>query len=65
MKDYIVTLEDRLFLSRAENPKVAIWNIINEFKLDRNEFKNFKARSVGSIMAEMGKCCEFKVKVEE
>lgn len=64
-KHYIVTFEDKLFLSYAENPKVAIWQIIERFEYDKGLFKKFKARSVGSIVAEMGKCCEFKVKVEE
>ena len=65
-KHYIVTFEDELFLSYAENPKKAIWQIIEQFEYDRELFKEFKARSVGSIVAEYGNVAKFKVvEVEE
>lgn len=64
-KHYIVTFEDKLFLSYAENPKVAIWQIIERFEYDKGLFKKFKARSVGSIVAEYGNVAQFKVVEEE
>ena len=66
MKHYIVTLEDNLYLSYAENPKKAIWQIIDEFNMDKNLFNEFRARSVGSLINEFGKVMMFKVaEVEE
>lgn len=58
MKHYIVTLEGRLWLSYAKNPKEAIFNVIAE-GVDA-DWHEFKARSVGSYTAEC-KTIEFKV----
>lgn len=60
MKHYIVTYEDRLWLSYAHNPKEAIFQVITEHKVD-DDWHDFIARSVGSIVNQMGKCVEFKV----
>lgn len=60
MKHYIVTYEDRLWLSYAHNPKEAIFQVITEHKVD-GDWHDFVARSVGSIVNQMGKCVEFKV----
>lgn len=60
MKHYIVTFEGRLWLSYAHNPKEAINQVIIEHKVD-GDWHDFKARSVGSIVNQMGKCVEFKV----
>ena len=46
MKHYIVTYEDRLWLSYAHNPKEAIFNVIAE-GVD-GDWHDFTARSVGS-----------------
>ena len=59
MKHYIVTYEGRLWLSYAHNPKEAINQVIAEGV--EGEFKNFKARSVGSLVNEFGKCMEFQI----
>lgn len=59
MKHYIVTYEDRLWLSYAKNPKEAINQIIIQ-GVD-GDFRDFTARSVGSIVAQNGLVTEFKV----
>lgn len=59
MKHYIVTYEDRLWLSYAHNPKEAILQIIAQ-GVD-GDWHDFYARSVGSIVAEKGNVVEFKV----
>ena len=59
MKHYIVTLDGRLWLSYAHNPKEAINQVIAE-GVD-GAFKDFKARSVGSLVAEFGRCMEFQI----
>lgn len=59
MKHYIVTYEGRLWLSYAKNPKEAIFQIIAQ-GVD-GDWHDFKARSVGSIVAEKGNVVEFKV----
>ena len=58
-KHYIVTYEDRLWLSYAHNPKEAIFQIIAQ-GVD-GDWHDFTARSVGSIVAEKGNVVEFKV----
>ena len=60
MKHYIVTYEGRLWLSFAKNPKEAINQIIVRFGIN-GDWHDFKARSVGSIVAENGNVTEFKV----
>lgn len=59
MKHYIVTFEDRLWLSYAHNPKEAINQVITQGVKGR--WSDFKAQSVGSITNTIGKCVEFKV----
>ena len=59
MKHYIITLEGRLWLSYANNPKEAINQVIS-MGVD-GAFKDFKARSVGSLVNEFGKCMEFQI----
>lgn len=59
MKHYIVTYEDRLWLSYALTPKHAILQIIEQ-GVD-GDFRDFTARSVGSIVAQNGRVTEFKV----
>ena len=58
MKHYIVTYEDRLWLTFAHNPKEAIFNVIGQ-GVDGN-WNDFNARSVGSYTAQ-SKTVEFKV----
>ena len=59
MKHYIVTHEDRLWLSYAHNPKEAIFNVIADYAVD-GDWHEFKARSVGSCTAE-SRAVEFKM----
>ena len=59
MKHYIVTYEDRLWLSYAHNPKEAINQVIAMGV--EGEFKKFIARSVGSLVNQFGKVMEFQV----
>ena len=59
MKHYIVTYEDRLWLSYAPNPKEAINQII-AMGVD-GDFKKFVARSVGSLVNQFGKVMQFQV----
>ena len=59
MKHYIVTYEDRLWLTLAHNPKEAINQIIVDFKVD-GDWHDFKARSVWSCTNE-ARVVEFKV----
>ncbi len=59
MKHYLVTYEGRLWLSYAHNPKEAINQVIAQ-GVDGN-FKDFKARSVGSLVNEFGRTMEFKL----
>lgn len=59
MKHYIVTYEDRLWLSYAHNPKEAINQVI-AMGVD-GDFKNFVARSVGSLVNQFGKVMQFQV----
>jgi hypothetical protein len=59
MKHYIVTYEDRLWLSFAHNPKEAIQQVIAQGV--EGNWNDFKAQSVGSITNTIGKCVEFKV----
>lgn len=65
MKHYIVFYEDRMFMVFAKDPKTAIYTIINNFELDKNDFKLFKARSVGSLTSEYGNCFEFRTEETE
>ena len=58
MKHYIVTLEDRLWLTFAHNPKEAIYQVIAQ-GVDA-DWHDFTARSVGSYTAQ-SKTVEFKV----
>lgn len=59
MKHYIVTYEDKLWLSYAHNPKEAINQVI-AMGVD-GDFKNFVARSVGSLVNQFGKVMQFQV----
>lgn len=59
MKHYIVTYEDRLWLSYAHNPKEAINQVI-AMGVD-GDFKDFVARSVGSLVNQFGKVMQFQV----
>lgn len=59
MKHYIVTYEDRLWLSYASNPKEAINQII-AMGVD-GDFKKFIARSVGSLVSQFGKVMEMRL----
>lgn len=59
MKHYIVTYEDRLWLSYAHNPKEAINQVI-AMGVD-GDFKKFVARSVGSLVNQYGKVMEFQI----
>lgn len=68
MKYYIVTVDGRLFLSYAKDPKVAIRQIMNDTTIDTTgyQFDDFKARSVGNLVANYGNVMEFIVgEVEE
>lgn len=58
MKHYIVTYEDKLWLTFAHNPKEAIFNVIGQ-GVD-GDWHDFSARSVGSYTSE-SKTVEFKV----
>lgn len=59
MKHYIVTYEDRLWLSYAPNPKEAINQVI-AMGVD-GDFKKFIARSVGSLVNQYGKVMEMRL----
>lgn len=59
MKHYIVTYEDRLWLSYAHNPKEAINQVIAMGV--EGEFKKFIARSVGSLVNQYGKVMEMRL----
>ena len=66
MKHYIVIRDDELYMSYADNPKKAIWQIIEKFEFARDTFNQFRARSVGSLVNEHGNVMKFVVKeVEE
>ena len=66
MKHYIVMRDDELYMSYADNPKKAIWQIIEKFEFARDTFNQFIARSVGSLVNEYGNVMKFVVKeVEE
>ena len=62
MKHYIVTLEGRLWLTYAHNPKEAINQVIAE-GVDA-DWHDFTARSVGSYTAQ-SKTVEFKIVDDE
>ena len=59
MKHYIVTYEGRLWLTYAHNPKEAIQQVI-AMGVD-GAFKDFIARSVGSLVNQFGNCMEFQI----
>lgn len=59
MKHYIVTYEDRLWLSYAHNPKEAINQVIAMGV--EGDFKKFIARSVGSLVNQYGKVMEMRL----
>lgn len=61
MKHYIVIRDDELYMSYADNPKKAIWQIIEKFEFARDTFNQFKARSVGSLVNEFGNVMRFEV----
>ena len=63
MKYYIVTVDGRLFLSYAKDPKVAIKQIMNDTTIDTTgyQFDDFRARSVGNLVANHGVVMEMKV----
>ncbi len=60
MKHYIVTYQDRLWLSYAKNPAEAIKKVIAQFNI-KGAWKDFTAATVKKITEEVGEVVEFQV----
>ena len=58
---------DRMFLSYAKDPKVAIKQIMNDEKFNTEglKFDDFRAKSVGNLVANYGNVMEFTIVDEE